>query len=493
MLLDELNRTLCEAAFGAPIENVQIVLRRELEAHRKRTLTLIDLLALDAFRNAESFPSRIALVDALITLACTNGDASHCVTPQDPVTLTPVIRELSRRAEAECETKLSELEAEFFNAANLAADVSDPAAVSELRESKARLGRGYFAPGMLRAVITYNMALEQSQKPWICAPDGDPEPGVAPAASDSLFASDALAALHAVLRDRLAGKPLEKDPFHRIAWALDVDALDPNCITILDSGSLAALDLRCGVILVGLLSRSLNVLSVELQEIGIDPDQVSGAWIDELDQLVKIEVNDSIMASSSGAAYEEARALSGLRNRFLFDRRKTVRSRERAAPDPSRAAQSEFEERQTRKEARTLASEAVSDEPRPVALPEEKPVLWWRLAVPAAAIVALAIGVGLQAFGVIDVFDRGHEHWSRSDLAAVSEFLTHGKRNGDGVGSGFVGTIDERWLELSPAEQRAAAKGLVSGLAARGVSQVMIYDAERRLRIQSLGDRVITL
>ncbi len=496
VLIDELNRTLCDALFDAPLENVRAVLRRDREAHPKRVLTVVDLLALDAFRSPESLPKRLALVDALITLACTEGDSRQRVAPQDPVALTPVLRELARVAEAEFGEKQAELEAGFFNAANLAADVREPPALAELRARKAKLGRGYFAPGMLRAIVTYNMALEQARQPWVCTPEtGDATESFAPPASGSVFASDALAGLHAALRERLAGKPLQKGPAHRIARALDVDALDPSCIAALDEGSLAAADLRCAIVLVGLLVRSLNVLGVELQEIGIDPDVVSSRWLEELDQLVKIEVNDSIMSTSSGAAYEEARALSDLRNRFLFDSTKAPdrKDRTRSAPEAAHAAKSESEERQTRKEARALASEAVSDDARPRAVRSERREIEWRIAVPALAIAALAVGVGLQHFGIIDVFGRGHDRWSQTDLAAVSDYLTQGKRNGEGAGTAFVGTVDERWLSLTPAERLTAAEALVSELAERGVSQVMIYDSDRRLRIQSLGDRIVTL
>jgi hypothetical protein len=75
----------------------------------------------------------------------------------------------------------------------------------------------------------------------------------------------------------------------------------------------------------------------------------------------------------------------------------------------------------------------------------------------------------------------------------VSAYLIDGKRDRDGVGTAFVGTIDERWLALPPAERQAAAEELVSGLGERGVAQVMIYDAERTLRIQRLGARMINL
>jgi hypothetical protein len=410
-----------------------------------------------------------------------------------------VLRALGKRADAEFGAKPADLEAEFFTAANLAVDVSDAGSQRELRARKSKLGRSYFAPGMLRAVVTYNMALQQSMQPWTCAPDGaeDPSLAPAPAATGSLFGSGALASLHSALKQRIDGEPLQRGPVHRVAWALGLDDLGPAELTSLRDGALETSELRCAVILVGLLCRSLNVLGIELQEIGIDPDTVSEGWTEELDQLVKIEVNDSIMDSASGAAYEEARGLSELRNRFLFDSMKSVNRKARGNRGEGRAAQADFEERQVRKEARALASQAVSGEERPRAPRSSGPRgvrHWpWRLAVPATAIVVLAVGMALQLLGVIDLLGRGLDRWDRDELAAVSEYLVDGHRNGDGNGVAFVGTIDESWLALSSAEREATAEQLVTGLREHGVSQVMIYDAERTLRIQGLGRIVRTL
>jgi hypothetical protein len=199
------------------------------------------------------------------------------------------------------------------------------------------------------------------------------------------------------------------------------------------------------------------------------------------------------MSSSSGKAYEEARALSELRNRFLFDSMKTMKRQASGAPVAARAARTAVEERRVREEVRSLASEALSADLRPRAVGREGVQVSWRVAIPVALAVALAVGFGLQDFGVIDVSGSGLERWSRDDLAAVSAYLIDGKRDRDGVGTAFVGTIDERWLALPPAERQAAAEELVSGLGERGVAQVMIYDAERTLRIQRLGARMINL
>jgi hypothetical protein len=54
----------------------------------------------------------------------------------------------------------------------------------------------------------------------------------------------------------------------------------------------------------------------------------------------------------------------------------------------------------------------------------------------------------------------------------------------------FVGTIDEKWLGLASEERQLAAEKLVGKLRDQGVEQIMIYDDQKKLRIQALGEKV---
>jgi hypothetical protein len=75
------------------------------------------------------------------------------------------------------------------------------------------------------------------------------------------------------------------------------------------------------------------------------------------------------------------------------------------------------------------------------------------------------------------------------ELAKLSPFLTKGKRSGEGMGTAFVGSLHDVWYELEAVEQKLAAEELVEALRAKGLSEIMIYDDERRLRVQALGNR----
>jgi hypothetical protein len=110
---------------------------------------------------------------------------------------------------------------------------------------------------------------------------------------------------------------------------------------------------------------------------------------------------------------------------------------------------------------------------------------WGRLAR-IAAIAAATVAVGL---GTAKVFFPAGDlaTFSREELLRISPMLASGGRNRQGSGPAFVGTLEERWAELAADEKNEAASSLVERLHAQGVSQVMVYDETRQLRIQALG------
>ncbi len=56
-----------------------------------------------------------------------------------------------------------------------------------------------------------------------------------------------------------------------------------------------------------------------------------------------------------------------------------------------------------------------------------------------------------------------------------------------------MGTLDDSWLELSTQDRSREAEALVGALRGRGVSQVMVYDDDDRLRIQALGTQAVRI
>ncbi len=484
--LDEFERELRDLALEVPIAQLRSTLPERLGADRRGLLDLLDLLLGAELAGLEGTSGRIPRIDYLITLLCTSGDPDAPL--QDPVTLTRRLHELCEQAGAGGDPRLPELEAEFFAAADLGEGrVREEVERRTLRRRKMELGPLYFAPGVLRAIITYNAALlRHIDEEMLSAQDwGLPSSGEPPEEEVSPFESPALPQLAEALRRRTAGDPPAHDPLDRIAWCLDLTDLSVSDQKALLRGAPGSReDLKATTLLVGLLCRSAVVLADEFPAIGISPDQLSGAWTKELDEAFQEESNRRIAADD----YRGACDLSELKSRFLGGATSRARRSPGMRPEaPAGSAAADGDEQVAvgsgGKASRPVvaATAAASGAPAGARL---RDLPWGRFAgLGGAGLLVVLAGVLIHAF----VLDTGRV--GGDELAAVSPFLSAGRRNGDGRGPGFVGTLADRWSGLEAAEQEIAASELVEALRARGVREVMIYDGERRLRIQAIGGR----
>ena len=152
---------------------------------------------------------------------------------------------------------------------------------------------------------------------WGIVADSDIVESAIPDSVVSVFDSAPLKRLALEVRGRASGNRRQGDagdPIAGIAWALDFEYLTKNERSALTQTALGTSRDPLGtVILVGLICRSLAVLSVELEAIGISLDEVSDHWTPELCELVQEQINENI----SGDAYKIACALSELKNKFL--------------------------------------------------------------------------------------------------------------------------------------------------------------------------------
>ncbi len=477
--IDELEREMRDVALRIPVAQLRSTLPERLAVDRRGVLDLLDLILGAELEGLDGIGGRIPSLDYLITILCTGGNPAAPL--QDPVNLTPRLHELCMRSDVEYDPRLPELEAAFFQAADLhEADVREEVELRTLRRRKMELGHSFFAPRVLRAIMTYNAALLRRideevlrSQDWGVLPQTRTE---APSGGGSPFECAALPRLAAALRRRAADEAPAFDALDRIAWCLDLAYLTESERRELLSETTGRPEGLLGtVILLGLLRRSSVVLDEEFPAIGIAPEAISGAWTRELDHLLQQEVNRRI--ASDG--YDAACALSELKGRFLSTSASAPRSaRVRSAPPPRRS-----EERPvpSRRRAEQLVHEALEDRSRP-----ERRSLgqlpWARIArsatagIVGVAALAVAVGVFLKPGRV-----------PRGELAQVSPYLASGQRSGDGLGSAFVGRLSDDWSPLSGAEQLRAAETLVEALRERGIRDVMVYDDGGRLRIQALG------
>jgi len=477
--LEEFEREMRDLALEVPVTQLRATLPERLTADRRGVLDLLDLILGAEIRGLEGTRARIPTLDYLITLLCTGGDPQAPL--QDPVTLTHRLHQLCERSTVDYDPRLPKLEAEFYAAAELReADLRDEVEQRTLRSRKMELETNYFAPRVLRAIVTYNAALMRridedvlSSQDWGSLPRTD-----APAAGVSLFERPALAKLAAALRRRTAGDPPAHDPIDRIAWCLDLtDLTGAEREALLSESTGHREGLEGTTILFGLLCRSAVVLEEEFPAIGIAPSEFSGAWSQELADLLQQEVNRRIASDYSGAS-----ALTDLKSRFLTHTG-SGRSRVRRAVQSSMQIREDASERRGESATQMTKNALQSLRKEPVT-PGWRDWPWARIARAGAAGMLV-----LVALVLVDTIVWGKGRVGRAELAQMSPFLAHGKRSEDGTGTAFAGTLDNEWSELAPAKQEEAAEALVRSLRERGVREIMVYDDHHRLRIQALGSQ----
>jgi hypothetical protein len=491
-LLDVIKDDILALALGVPVAEFRSTLPALLPGERRGVLDLLDLMLIAQIERHHDSAGRISGIDYLITLLTTGGADGDGSLVLDPVGLTSRLHALCERAGGDDDPRLAAIETEFYAAAEACTEqeARDEVGQRALRGRKRELGASFFAPRVLRAIVTYNTALSRCIAHGV---DGSRDWGFRPVAAEelgtdaSVFETEVLPRLGEALRRRLDGAAPGMNAVDRVAWCLDLESLDRDERAALLSPSVGRPeDLTGTTILVGLLCRSAVVLDGEFPAIGISPETLSSDWVRELDGALKREVNQGIALD----AYKEACALSELRTRFLYslradkDRRPRRIERKADETNSARLAQQAREivhqalEPQTNRRAGTelVAREGWKD---------------WRT-WPRAQLVRIGAAgavLGLLALALAGALlpDRDLDRLSRAELDRVSPYLAQGARNGEGRGPAFVGTIDEDWSRLAADAQKQAALEMVAALRSHGAREIMVYDDERRTRIQALG------
>lgn len=499
-LLQEFEQSIRHRATEIPLSELRSSIPSFQECDRKSLLDLLDVLIGEDSPVSRRFAERIGAIDYLITLLCTHGGSHPGAIDFDPPTLTPRLQRLCESAAANSNDGLTEIEAEFFIAANLESELlGGESHQASMRKRKAELNLNFFAPRILRAIVTYNTALLTrgsseiaGDESWASLAENTPEPQEP---CPSVFSSESLQRLGHAVRRRADGNSPGTTPEDRIAAALDFDCLNDNERNALCSPTISTRDDPLGTaILVGLLSRSSAVLSIELQEVGIPPDNISDVWIEELCEIFQDEINSNL----SEDAYQVACALSDLKEKFLPRASRESRStpsrcgealRLDPASVPVPGAETQAESSAHR--AEQLMQDALdydrddaggrSHWDRIVFADFPWPRLIQRLFV-AAALLALITMFVIRAGGPLDGLDD-------EQLVTFSPYLVDGKRDGAGTGASFVGTIDDRWTALPRRERGEVAREIVRRLREQGMNQVMIYDKENRVRVQAIGEQ----
>ena len=496
--LSDFETSIRRVAEGLSVSQIRASLPLDRTNNRQGLLDLLDVLIGPPNEASNSVRNRIPTLDHLITLLCTRPDSDSGAIGFDPVTLTSRMQELTVQADDPEDPHLAEVEAEFFAAANLDTEgLREELQIRRLQRRKTELGMAFFAPRVLRAIVTYNAVLLARVNDEILDSSAWGEvhallPNARSAASGrtSAFESSPLLAVAEAVRRRAGGESARQTATDRMAWALDFEYLEECEAEALRSEKLATIEDPLGAaILIGLLNRSIVVLSIELQEAGLSPDEIADDWVDEIATVFQEEINRYI----SEDAYKVACALSELKNKFLiapfaeqlrvqksskepFATRHVPRS---VPPPPSAKAES----------ARNLVQEILNQDLDARSTRNGstswQQIPWARVGkLTSVATLLLVTGMLLRPQGNPDL-----DQMSTEQLAIVSPYLVGGERDGMGTGPSFVGVVDQRWLSLPSDQQVSNAKQIVSQLRAQGMQQIMIYDGNRQIRVQAIGSQ----
>lgn len=490
-LLDAVEQELCDLAFEIPVPQLRAAIAGRAARPRRALLHLLDVMLLPELHGHDGWAGRFSAIDLVITLLAAGpagGEGNEEEVHSDPVGLTERLAGLCDRAAREMpDADVAAAAAAFDEAtASGSGQAPDEARIQPLRRRKRELGRMFFAPAILRAVVGYNAALSRAlaRGAYDSREFGSTSGGPGGVRDDaSVFASDALPRLGASLARRLAGGPSGANAIDRIVSALDLESLDATAREALLAPDVGRSSNVVGTaVLVGLLCRASHILDGEFPAVGLSPSLLATDWVREVDAALKQELNRRILNDG----YESAQLLSQLRNTFLYTLI-TDEHRQQRRPVPA-APPADGQFSAVNREARDITRQAKAGEEIARNAPGSR---WQRIPWPGLGRSALALGVaalaGWAAWQLF--FGSAFDGMSRSELAALSPLLADGGRNADGLGTAFVGTVTERWGELAEEQRRNEAAAIAAALREAGVRDIMIYDRSGRVRIQALGER----
>jgi hypothetical protein len=518
--LTEISDELRLYADGVHAVQLRSTLPEIAHRHRREVCGFLDLLIEDT----EGLERRRATIEYVVTLLATSDESGTRKIAHDPAKLTPAMQSLCERTESECGAVSEEYELAFFEAANVDDSADVFARVRELRAKKEELGAACFLPGVLRALVTYNVRManqmssavmtsraedlafedlveeteskkleskeeeeEQPQEEEESELDFvEPELKVESIEPISIHDSSGISQIWEALRRRLRSVPIGSCVSERVALAVDLTPLDVDELRMLGSEESDEEQTTAAILLVGLLNSVYPAIEASLVELGITREQLHEDWAQELDQ----DLQERISALLASNEYESACRLSEFKTKHLYASLSSL-ARVRRDRDGIRPQRLRTEEDAARTDMLAAAREAEAElrgsigknwvaPVRRVALGEDGMARKIRGGIVAAVactmvIIAAVNWIRAEAPEIAELRPR--------QLSDISLYLKTAYRNGNGSGALVIGRVDEHWHALSKEMQIEAATEMRLQFLNEEVKDAMIYDADYRLQI----------
>ncbi len=489
-----------------PVSQLRATLPVAARAHRQEVIALVELLLED---DAE-VEDHLSALDYLFTLLCFDEGYARRRIVHDPVALSPAIQKAcQRRDKILDDSKVAGIELRLFGFADLEADRADvESTIRELREVKRQLGSKILQPRLLRAAVSYNVAVwnrferfleneRQSDPSWGPSTDAaldspfESEPGGEALLSRSFLANEAVGAIASTLKRRIEGQVGNKDITERIAMRLDLSMAGEAEIELLRGyDPVTDLEPCAAAVILGLLLAAIPVAADELEEAGLNPRTLQYDWVREVDA----ELRELARKALAERRFEDAFSISDKRTRFIYEPllfiNKTLRDHhlEPLSPGTPRLPEGPVSQeirldRNFRRDILHSMESEWSGRSAPVA---------GRTQVPPSLAAILCLSILLSvAYHWRSASGESIRELSASELADVSIYLRGGYRDAGGKGSLFVGRLRPSWDKLSREQRRSEAEAMVEALQRERVSQVMIYGERKTLEVQYLKAKLL--
>ncbi len=493
MALDGYARQLRLVAGGVTLPQLRASLPELAKQQRDEVVALLDLL----IEEDGGIDSRMSVIDYLITLLCVvrQGDSWSMVV--DPPNVSEGARARSLGTPPCDPERQNEIFRRFLNAMEqLKAGGNADSVLGEMRKYKQEIGAYFFAPEIMRCVVSYNLAVRTHREAQIAAVramdrevDLDPiaaerppetaAPAAAPETPPTALGAEGLAAIEAAIGQCIAGRESAAGTAGEIADRVDIAGIPPEVREAFQGGGTSEVQtLIRRIAVLGLVAEKHAELAPQRAALGISNGFFEEQLL-ETSERVRRETNDLI--ASNG--YEHARILSELQSRYLFN--PLIKARQAQAPAKPRKSAAPAGSLDGGDLARIANRMAQPRGHRPARQKPKKQsgqMLRWTLAT-------VALGLCAALANQVAPNSRTAGELTPEQLRILSPLLAQGYRNQAGKGPVFIGTLASQWDELERSQRKQGAETIHTRLGLVGVRELMLFDATKRLQVHYVGNK----